>query len=115
MLWECLVTSICVDFTHLGHLMVPYRVQSRTILESVTMQNFIPGQVYYGTLACAHGDFPVTCTKRTEQSVWFTKPGYRDMRCKIHRWSDNTETARFHGWYVSAEKQSGGDFDPMTI
>jgi hypothetical protein len=31
MLSGCLVTSTCVDFTHLGHLRVPYRVQSRTI------------------------------------------------------------------------------------
>jgi hypothetical protein len=80
-----------------------------------TQAQFIPGQTYYGTLSCAHGDFPVTCTKRTDKSVWFTKRGYADMRCKIHVWQGGNESARFHGWYISADKQTGGDFDPMTI
>jgi hypothetical protein len=42
---------------------------------------FEPGKTYFGTLSCAHGDFPVVCVRRTDQSVWFTKRGYRDMRC----------------------------------
>jgi hypothetical protein len=36
------------------------------------------------------------------------------MRCKARPWSDN-ETANFHGWYISATKLSGGDFDLNTI
>lgn len=78
------------------------------------MAKFKTGCTYYGTLSCAHSDFPVICVKRTDKSVWFTKPGYRDMRCKIHEWSDG-ENATFHGWYVSADKTTGGDFDPLTI
>lgn len=75
---------------------------------------FEPGQTYYGTLSCAHSDFPVLCVKRTDKSVWFTKRGYRDMRCGLKTWGD-VENATFHGWYICADKQSGGDFDPMTI
>lgn len=75
---------------------------------------FEPGQTYYGTLSCAHSDFPVLCVKRTDKSVWFTKQGYRDMRCGLKTWGD-VENATFHGWYICADKQSGGDFDPMTI
>ena len=79
---------------------------------------FNVGQIYYGTLSCAHGDFPVRCIKRTTKSVWFEHAShpdsYRAMRCKARQWSDN-ETANFHGWYVSATKLSGGDFDLNTI
>jgi hypothetical protein len=79
---------------------------------------FVVGQIYYGTLACAHGDFPVRCIKRTAKSVWFEHANhpdaYRTMRCKARPWSDS-ETANFHNWYISATKLSGGDFDLNTI
>ena len=79
---------------------------------------FTVGQIYYGTLSCAHGDFPVRCIKRTTKSVWFEHAShpdsYRAMRCKARSWPDN-ETANFHGWYISATKLSGGDFDLNTI
>jgi hypothetical protein len=79
---------------------------------------FVVGQIYYGTLPCAHGDFPVRCIKRTTKSVWFEHANYPDayrtMRCKARPWSDN-ETANFHNWYISATKISGGDFDLNTI
>jgi hypothetical protein len=78
------------------------------------MEKFEPGRTYFGTLSCAHSDFPVLCVKRTDKSVWFTKPGYRDKRCKAHIWAGH-ETAIFHGWYLSADKTTGGDFDPLTI
>ena len=82
------------------------------------MITFQVGQTYYGTLSCAHGDFPVRCIKRTTKSVWFEHAShpdsYRAMRCKARPWSDN-ETANFHGWYISATKLSGGDFDLNTI
>ena len=82
------------------------------------MIGFTVGQIYYGTLSCAHGDFPVRCIKRTTKSVWFEHAShpdsYRAMRCKARPWSDN-ETANFHGWYISATKLSGGDFDLNTI
>ena len=79
---------------------------------------FKVGQTYYGTLACAHSDFPVRCIKRTSKSVWFEHAShpdsYRPMRCKIYAWVDN-ETANYHRWYISATKLSGGDFDLNTI
>ena len=82
------------------------------------MITFTVGQIYYGTLSCAHGDFPVRCIKRTTKSVWFEHAShpdaYRPMRCKARPWSDN-ETANFHGWYISATKLNGGDFDLNTI
>jgi hypothetical protein len=82
------------------------------------MKCFEVGQVYYGTLSCAHSDFPVRCVKRTEKSVWFEhvthSHAYAESRCKIHKW-DDCETANFHRWYISSTKLTGGDFDPMTI
>ena len=72
------------------------------------------GKTYFGTLACAHGDFPVVCVKRTDKSVWFERRGYRNMRSAI-RTFNGRESAGFHGWYISADKTTGGDFDPTTI
>jgi hypothetical protein len=98
-----------------SHCALTGRLLNIAPIKGSTMSTqFEPGKTYFGTLSCAHGDFPVVCVKRTDQSVWFTKRGYRDMRCKIKTWS-GVETATFHGWYVSADKQTGGDFDPMTI
>ena len=86
--------------------------------EGCAVITFTVGQIYYGTLSCAHGDFPVRCIKRTTKSVWFEHAShpdsYRAMRCKARPWSDN-ETANFHGWYISATKLNGGDFDLNTI
>lgn len=86
--------------------------------EGCAVTTFVVGQIYYGTLACAHGDFPVRCIKRTTKSVWFEHANhpdaYRTMRCKARPWSDS-ETANFHNWYISATKLSGGDFDLNTI
>lgn len=82
------------------------------------MTPFEVGQVYYGTLTCAHSDFPVTCIKRTEKSVWFehaNRPDfYPQSRCKVHKY-DDCETAMFRRWYISSTKTTGGDFDPLTI
>jgi len=79
---------------------------------------FVPGTVYYGTLTCAHSDFPVRCVRRTEKSVWFehvTHPNvYGTGRCKIHVYGEY-EAAMFRNWYVSSTKTTGGDFDPLTI
>lgn len=83
------------------------------------MANFEVGQVYYGTLCVAHGDFPVICTKRTDKTVWFehvTMPQhYEAGRAKIQRFRDGHETAMFRRWYIAADKKKGGDFDPMEI
>ncbi len=80
---------------------------------------FVPGTVYYGTLTCAHSDFAVRCVRRTDKSVWFehvTHPNvYGTGRCKIRKWDDGSESAMFRRWYVSSDKTTGGDFDPLTI
>ena len=80
---------------------------------------FQVGQTYYGSLACAHSSFPVTCVKRTEKSVWFEHVNmpqhYAAGRCKAQKFDDGTEAAMFRGWYISSTKLTGGDFDPMTI
>ena len=82
------------------------------------MKTFEIGQVYFGTLCVAHGDFPVRCIKRTEKSVWFEHVNmpqhYASARAKTHK-SDDSETAMFRGWYISSTKLTGGDFDPLTI
>ena len=82
------------------------------------MKQFEVGQVYYGTLCVAHGDFPVRCIKRTDKSAWFehvTMPhAYASSRVKIHKYADQ-EVATFRRWYISSTKLTGGDFDPMTI
>ena len=81
--------------------------------------SFVPGTVYYGTLTCAHSDFPVRCVKRTEKSVWFehvTHPECYELgRCRIWKWDDGSESAMFRRWYISSTKTTGGDFDPLTI
>jgi hypothetical protein len=79
---------------------------------------FQVGEVYFGTLCVAHGDFPVRCIKRTDKSVWFehvTLPQhYKTGRALIRKASDG-ECAMFCRWYIDSKKQTGGDFDPMTI
>ena len=81
------------------------------------MTEFAVGKIYYGTLACAHSDFPVRVTKRTEKTVWFEHANrpehYAPRRSKIRNYGN--ESANFHGWYISADKTTGGDFDLMTI
>ena len=85
----------------------------------MTVQNFQVGETYYGTLAVAHGDFPVTCIKRTAKSVWFEHATlghcYPVKRSLVRDHGEYGESARFHGWYISSTKKTGGDFDPMTI
>mgnify|MGYP003135551001 CR=1 FL=1 len=80
---------------------------------------FQVGETYYGTLAVAHGDFPVTCIKRTAKMVTFEHATlghcYATKRSKIHDHGEYGESARFHGWYISSTKKSGGDFDTLTI
>ena len=82
------------------------------------MTPFEIGQVYFGTLACAHGDFPVRCIRKTEKSVWFehvTHPhAYSPGRAKLHL-QERDEAAMWRGWYINSTKQTGGDFDPYTI
>ena len=84
---------------------------------------FEVGKTYYGSLAVAHGSFPVRCVRRTDKSVWFehvTMPsGYPGpKRCKIRRWGDGTETASPWRWYVSsdtADRDPADLYDPTTI
>ena len=83
----------------------------------MTIKTFQVGETYYGSLACAHSSFPVTCIKRTEKSVWFkhaTLPhAYKSSRAKVRAWHDGTETANFHSWYISSEsiKDNGWDMN----
>jgi hypothetical protein len=76
---------------------------------------FQVGQTYYGSLACAHSSFPVTCVKRTEKTIWFehaTLPdSYTPARSRARAWHDGTESANFHGWYVcsTSVKDNGWD------
>lgn len=81
---------------------------------------FVPGTVYYGTLTCAHSDFPVRCVRRTDKSVWFEHETHPNVygspkRAKIHKWDDGSESAMAWRWYISSDKTTGGDFDPLTI
>jgi hypothetical protein len=69
---------------------------------------FQVGETYYGSLACAHGHFPVTCIKRTAKCVWFehaTLPhAYKAARATI-REGTRYELANFHGWLVGADQR----------
>ena len=89
-----------------------------TTASAIETVRFEVGEIYYGTLACAHSDFPVRCTKRTAKSVWFehvTCPqGYKPACVRVRDWGAH-ETAMFRRWYISSTKRTGGDFDPMTI
>lgn len=85
----------------------------RTPLSMTTA--FQVGQIYYGSLACAHSSFPVICTKRTEKSVWFehaTKPEfYKPARAKVRAWHDGSESANFRGWYISSTSMKDNGWD----
>ena len=89
----------------------------------MTTKQFQVGEVYFGTLACAHGDFPVKVTKRTAKTVWFehaTRPhSYKPSRSRVREVGnykgETYEACNFHGWSIWSDKQEGGDFDPMTI
>lgn len=88
-----------------------------------TKTGFIPGTVYHGSLAVAHGSFPVRCVRRTEKSVWFEhvtmpKAYGGPIRCKIRRWEDGSEAAMPWRWYVSSDtdtRNPADQFDPYTI
>ena len=83
---------------------------------------FKVGEVYYGTLACAHGDFPVRVVKRTDKTVWFehaTMPQhYSPARSKVNiapGIPSETETCKFHGWTIFSHKTTGGDWDMQFV
>ena len=90
--------------------------------QDTPQMSFQVGQVYYGSLAVAHGSFPVRCVKRTEKSVWFEHVTMPEVykgpkRAKIHKWSDATESAMAWRWYVSSDtdKRDPADVhDPYT-
>lgn len=83
---------------------------------AMTASPFQVGQVYYGTLACAHGSFPVICVKRTEKSVWFehsTQPDcYPQKRSRVRNFRTNgVEYASFHGWHISSDSVKDNGWD----
>lgn len=89
-----------------------------TATVSASPVRFEVGEIYYGTLCVAHGDFPVRCIKRTEKSVWFehaTMPQHYKAGRALVRDGGRGEAAMFRRWYISSTKQTGGDFDTMTI
>lgn len=83
-----------------------------------SLQKFEVGQVYYGSLACAHGSFPVKCVRRTDKTVWFehvTLPqAYAPAKSRV-RDLGYGECAKFHGWYVSSSSVRDNGFDLNTI
>ena len=75
---------------------------------------FVVGNTYYGSLAVAHSAFPVVCVRRTEKSAWFehaNSEAYKPARAKAHKWTDGSESANFHNWYISSDsiKDNGWD------
>lgn len=81
----------------------------------MTAAPFQVGQVYYGTLSCAHGSFPLRCVKRTEKSVWFEHlvhpEHYPQKRSKARPWGDGRESADFHGWLVVSDAVRDNGWD----
>ena len=80
--------------------------------------SFVPGQTYYGSLACAHSSFPVVCVKRTEKSVWFehaNREAYKPARAKAHKWTDGSESANFHNWYISSDSIKDNGWDMQFV
>lgn len=78
-------------------------------------KQFQVGQVYYGSLSCAHSSFPVVCIKRTEKSVWFEHAVHPDCypaaRAKVRSWHDGSESANFHRWYISSDAVKNNGWD----
>jgi hypothetical protein len=87
-------------------------------MTTATAAPFQVGQTYYGSLSCAHSSFPVTCVKRTEKTVWFehaTLPhAYTPARSRARTWRDGSESANFHGWYISSDSVKDNGWDMMT-
>jgi hypothetical protein len=93
------------------------RAERLSSLKAMTA-SFIPGQTYYGSLACAHSSFPVVCVKRTEKSVWFehaNSEAYKPARAKAHKWTDGSESANFHNWYISSDSIKDNGWDMQLV
>tara|TARA_Y100000361_G_C11017104_1_gene267499 strand:+ start:190 stop:480 length:291 start_codon:yes stop_codon:yes gene_type:complete len=79
---------------------------------------FIVGQIYYGSLGCAHGSFPMVCVRRTAKSVWFehaVRPEHYPLRrCKVRPYTSHNgweqESASYNGWWID----SGTAVDPAA-
>ena len=80
---------------------------------------FKVGEVYYGTLTCAHSDFPVRVVKRTDKTVWFehaTMPQhYSPAKSRARIVGESKEACRFHGWSIWSDKTTGGDWDMQFV
>ena len=71
---------------------------------------FIVGRIYYGSLGCAHGSFPMVCVRRTDKSVWFehaVRPEHYPLRrCKVNPYESHNgwkqENASYKGWYIDS-------------
>ena len=104
------------------------QTQLKNQMTTATTSNIIRfevGQIYFATLCVAHSDFPVRCTKITEKSAWFEAVGdrshhYKPARTLLRTFEGSNgrpgdQAGKFHGWYLSSTKTTGGDFDPYTI
>lgn len=69
---------------------------------------FQVGETYYGSLACAHGCFPVICIKRTAKCVWFehaTMPQHYPAARATIREGTRYELATFRRWTIGADQR----------
>lgn len=84
----------------------------------MSISKFQVGQIYFGSLSCAHGSFPVRCIKRTAKMVQFEHATLSDhyaiKRSKIrpidlpHK---SYEAAYFHGWYIGSDSVTDNGWD----
>ena len=80
---------------------------------------FIPGQIIFASLACAHGDFRVRIVRRTEKSIWvepvdITHEQMPLKRCGVKMFG-STEYAKAYGWHLAADSLTSRGHDPHTI
>ena len=74
---------------------------------NTAITRFEVGQTYYGSLACAHGSFPVICIKRTAKCVWFehaTMPQHYPAARATVREGNRYEMANFRRWLIAADQ-----------
>ena len=79
---------------------------------------FSVGDVIYATLTCAHLDFPVRITRRTEKSIWIEPADgthYAPKRCAVSVFSGCERAKAWSTWHLTAGNTEPTGHDPLTI
>ena len=84
----------------------------------MSISKFQVGQIYFGSLMCAHGSFPVRCIKKTAKMVQFehvtATEHYKKKRAKftqIELSHKTYERAIWNGWYIGSDNVADNGWD----